>query len=173
MPDQRSQDDSPELQPNPFEPAALEWVEDGANFATRESQQERRRFWGLSVACLGAAIGLSVVAPQFGLPCVAITTAAPIRVIAFRRVRRRELGDDELPSSLQLLGSSLLLVFAMGFATCIAFVMVCLPTGFVTFSLLGQSVYEDWLVVMVFGVSALLAFVVFLWLFRLSLRLRR
>jgi hypothetical protein len=172
MPDQRSHDDPADPQPNPFEPAPLEWTSDREGLGTPESKQELHRFWALSLTCLGAAVGLTLFAPQLGLPFIAVTVAAPIRVVLFRRTRRCDDSHEEIPSSLKLLGSSLLLVFAMGFATCIAFVMVCLPTGFITFSLLGQNVYEGWLVGMVFGVSALLAFIVFLWLFRLSLHLR-
>ena len=172
MRDQESQDDSSDAQPNPFEPAALDWTEQGQGSGFQESKQERTKFWVLSFACIGAAIGLSLVVPQVGIACVGVTIAAPIRVVLLRRVRRLEFSEEESTSLLTLFGTSLLLVFAMGFASCIAFMLICLPTGFITFSLLGQSIYEDWLVAMVFGVSSLLAFIVFLWLFRLSLRLR-
>lgn len=148
---------------NPFEATVVD-SQASENGSTNLSSA----FW---VMVLGAGIGfgaLCPILPGIGVPGLAALVAAVIRVPLVQRRLSASRPNQIQPSPVGMLMASWVFALIMGFAALIAFCIVCLPAGLFMFSAGGEGEYAGYAL---FGISGLIGFAVFLFLFYVSLRL--
>jgi hypothetical protein len=125
-------------------------------------------FW-LAVLVTGALfVGMIFVLPGLGVPATIALVAATIRVPLLQVRLSRQAPERPLPKPLLLLISSWALMLAAGFASCVAFCAICIPTGFAIFATNMDGNDAGFLL---FGLSGLVGIGAFLLLFVWSLRL--
>ena len=165
------EDQGPLVDPNPFAPVAAQSGE-----FTKQAVGPRlsTEFWLVLVVLLVASGVLIFASPFWGVALLVSSVMSGIRVpLLLRRFARMDLGvgSAQPVNCVLLLFTSMLLNLAMGGASLVTFVVICLPAGFISFSLFETKTSEASLLSAVFGGSALIALVVYFFLFRLSLRL--
>ncbi|MEM8733045.1 MAG: hypothetical protein AAGG44_02410 [Planctomycetota bacterium] len=154
--------------PNPFAPVTVTSTESTLHPSASRLTGAYWVAWG--VMCV-ASVALIFVMPFWGIALLAATIMSGIRVpLLFRRLARRA-PTAPAKSSIVVLFTSMLLNLAMGGASLVTFVVICLPVGFVSFTLFEKTTAESSILSAVFGGSALVALIVYFVLFRLSLRL--
>lgn len=126
------------------------------------------RYWVVLIAAFVFFGGASYFLPGIGIPSVVALIAAAIRVpLLQRRLHARKPGRQQ-PPALSLLLTSWIFMLMTGFASLIAFAIVCLPAGFLVFSTSGE---DGAMIILLFSICGLIGFAVFVFLFYASLRL--
>lgn len=126
------------------------------------------QYWASVGMCLLIFGVLAFLAPGLGVPALLALIAAAVRVPLLQRRLSRTRQLSSLPQPLLLLLTSWGLMLAAGFASIIAFCMICIPSGIAVFSIDSRA---DAMIGVVFGVSGLVGLAAFVFLFRLSLRM--
>lgn len=124
-------------------------------------------YWVALAVVYPLTLLLCAVLPGWGIPALIALVSATIRV-PMMRARPRPPGMGPLPRPVWLLLISWVFCGMFGIAAFTAFCVVCFPLGLMTFSIYdarGMSIP------VVFGFSGLIGLLVYLFLFRLSLRL--
>ncbi len=124
-------------------------------------------YWALLIVVLLLFIAGTVM---FGLPLPGLvaTVAAAVRVPLLQKRQAREFPERVPANPFLLLLTSWVFMLVAGFASGIAFVVVCLPTSMVV---LSAGSPEDVAFAFVLGLSGIVWLLTYLFLFRLSLRL--
>lgn len=147
---------------NPYAPAHIEREESIPHQVTRLP--------GIYWATLAAVFPLTALAcyvvPGVGIPAAIALVSAVIRV-PLMRARPRAATMRAIPQPLVLLLTSWIFCLIFGFAAVCSFCIICFPLGLMSFGLGGQGAA----IPMVFGVSGIIGLLVYLYLFRLSLRM--
>lgn len=126
------------------------------------------RYWVVLIAAFVLFGGGSYFLPGLGIPSFVALIAAAIRVpLLQRRLHARKPGRQQ-PPALSLLLTSWIFMLMTGFASLIAFAIVCLPAGLLMFSASGE---DEAMIILVFSICGLIGFAVFVFLFYASLRL--
>jgi len=147
---------------NPYAPARVEPSESLPNLLPNLPAY----YWGtLAVAFALTALACYFV-PGVGLPAAIGLVSAVIRV-PWMRARPRPASMRPIPQPIVHLLISWIFCLFFGFAAICSFCMVCFPLGLMTFGLAGEATALP----MVFGVSGIIGLLVYLYLFRLSLRM--
>ena len=154
-------------QVNPFAPTAI--GAEGLQAGATGTIDLPAPFWAvLGLAFLGF-VGLTFLgAAGLGIPALLALSAAAVRVPLLQRRLTRNRAAIRVPSPLMLLLTSWAIMLGIGFASCIAFCAICLPSGYVAFSMQSN---EDLLIPFVFGFSGLAGLAAFATLFYWSLKL--
>ncbi len=144
---------------NPFRPTEITTIAPVVNALTPA-------YW-VTVAVAFLVFGLlCYFAPGLGVPGIVAMVAAVIRVPI---IRSRRLALNTSPANpISSLVVSWLLVVALGIASTVVFVIACIPIGFAGLALSNGS---DSGLAMVFGLSALIAFAVFVFLYVMTLKM--
>lgn len=125
-------------------------------------------YWAVLAVALLLFVAFTYFQPLLGVPAIAALIAAAIRVPLLQRRRWSPGGSSVLASPIPLLATSWVFSLMMGFASMIAFCIVCIPTGMVVFSVGNDSSTS---MTVVFGVSAAVGLFAFIGMFVLSLRM--
>ncbi len=147
-----------ESQPNPFAPPSggLQTQSAARGFSTR--------YW-ICLACILPILGLlCFAAPGLGIPAMCAMVAAAIRVPLMTHWVESSVSP---PQAALLLLSSWFISLFIGAASFVAFCTICIPSGFLLFSLDSQGGFAP----LLFGGSGIVALLVFVYLFRWSLQL--
>lgn len=128
-------------------------------------------YW-FTFACL--LVGLAVLTPWLPgltIPAMIALILAAIRVpIIQKRVLLRE-PHKRLPYSLVMLLTSAGIVLMIEAAAAATFMAICIPGGFLLFTVAGAGGNEGLIIASLFGGSILAAMVVFFFIYNLSLKL--
>jgi hypothetical protein len=152
---------------NPFAPSAVAAEE--VDIAVAGTIHLPAEFWAVLAVAFIAFTGLTFVGSfGLGIPALLALSAAAVRVPLLQRRLTRGRVSGHIPSPIMLLLTSWAIMLATGFASCIAFCAICLPSGYVAIAIDST---ESFLVPMVFGFSGLAGLAAFIFLFYWSLRL--
>ncbi|RMF38958.1 MAG: hypothetical protein D6753_14915 [Planctomycetota bacterium] len=127
-------------------------------------------YWAIVFFGLVFSGGLFLLVPWFSVMSLLATIAAAIRTAMLqRKLLSRGTLPDDVPATPVLLITSWFFSMLGIVASCVAFVAICLPTGF--FFLAADTGMPRGVMVLPFGGGLLAGLACFIWLFRLSLRL--
>ncbi len=159
-----SQDDQPAVPPNrmqnPYAPTVAQPTAKAA-----QSVDLPPAYWAVLLVAFGGFALLSYLAVGLGVPALFALLSAAIRV-PLLQLRSPTTSIADRPSPLIMLLTSWGLSLIGGVASVIAFCATCLPLGFLA------AVADQRLgMLLVIGLSVLVAGVIYILLFRLSLRL--
>ncbi len=146
---------------NPYAPTAT-----APTVGTKLSLDLPLVYWIVLLVALAGFAMLSYVAPGLGVPAVVALVSAAIRVPLLQR-RLPTMSTVDRPNPLVMLLTSWGFSLLIGAASLIAFCVICVPAGILAFSIDGAGIA----VPIVFGLSGLIALIVYVWLFWLSLNM--
>ncbi len=160
-------------QPNPFGPTLVEPLES----SIPSTIDLPAKYWvALAIAFL-VFLGLCFIVPGFGVPGVLALIAAAIRVPLVQRRQAINLAHLPSPQPLALLLTSWIFSLVFGVTSCIAFCIICIPSGFLVLAVSPNSFQGggnggENLIPIVLGISGFIALACYVMLFIWSLKWR-
>ncbi len=124
-------------------------------------------YWVVLVAAFVAFGTLTFFRVELGVPALLALVATAIRVPLLLRRLAVARSAAELPNPMLLIATSWALMLAIGVASIVAFVVICVPAGALTLSVSSEESVGFFIVL---GISGLIGLAVFVLLFFLTLR---
>ena len=151
----------PEKLENPYAPTAQ-----GPTLDVSQALYLPMAYWVLLLLALVGLTLLSFPAPGLGIPALLALVSAAVRVPLLQR-RLANIPTSQPANPIGMLLTSWIFSLLIGAASLVAFCVICLPAGFLAMSVNGQGLGIS----TVFAISGLCALGVYVFLFRLSLKM--
>lgn len=152
----------PEKLENPYAPTA-----EGPALEVSQALYLPMAYWTLLLLAFIGLTSLSFPAPGLGIPALLALVSAAVRVPLLQR-RLASIPASQPAHPIGMLLTSWVFSLLIGAASLVAFCVICVPAGFLALSVNGQGFGIS----MVAGISGLCALGVYVFLFRLSLKMQ-